>query len=425
MPSLFTSLQHLLIKPAYTIVSTLYTILIYITPARIQTRLSRTTSVYRQIINLLIGRALPDLTTFIPNVDLTGKNAIVTGSNSGIGLTIALELARRGANVALACRSLSRGETALQHILWNVPEAKGRVSVLKLDTSDLDSVKAFAVQWVESTASASRGAAGAKKLDILVHNAGISHAPPGKELTDDGIETLYATNFLGSFLLTYLLEPYLSGNARVVFTSSTGQLAGRFKDDFSLGPVRGVSEPGFHFPISKVPILGWERGSQGDSARYGMTKAMQCVLARILQRRWDQALSESQDKVQTQVTDPAVEDGEQFINRKRTAHSFTPDFTMTPIFGKFEATSGSWLNGLLRDPVFTLLKLGTVLATDVEQGAATGTWLACTRDLNVINGGGNHWDRMSRAFSVADAMSDEKLQRLWQRWQRDAGIEWT
>jgi hypothetical protein len=104
-------------------------------------------------------------------------------------------------------------------------------------------------------------------------------------------------------------------------------------------------------------------------------------------------------------------------NGKKTAHSFTPGFTMTPIFGKFEATS--------RDPAFVLLKMGTALATNVDQGAATGVWLACTRDIEVVNGGGGYWNRMSREFSVTDKMSDEMLTRLWKRWKRDGGVKWT
>ena len=411
MHPLLNSLHRLLIQPLLTTFKTLYSLVIYITPTRLQLRLRRITSVYRQILNLLIGRALPDLTAYIPNTDLTSKNAIITGSNSGIGLQIALELTRRGANVVLACRSPSRGEGAVQHILWNVPEAKGRVILMKLDTSSLDSVKEFAVRWVEEQPLDGAVQGERAKVDILVHNAGISHAPSGKDLTEDGIETIYATNFLGSFLLTYLLEPYLSSSARVIFTSSTGQLSGSFSSDFSRGPVRGVVEPGFHTKKSRVPLLGWEYVTRGDSVRYGMGKAMQCAMARLLQRRWDRKLTE------------AVNHQSDVAARKKTAHSFTPGFTMTPIFGKFEATS--WIAGLLKDPVFKLLQVGTVLATDVDQGAATGAWLACTQDREVVHKGGGHWDRMARVFSVADGMSDEKLDRLWERWERDVGIEWT
>lgn len=129
-----------------------------------------------------------------------------------------------------------------------------------------------------------------------MHNAGIPHAPARQGFTDDGIDTLYATNLLGSFLLTYLLEPYLDGDARVVFTSSTGQLSGKLKDDFSLGPVRGVCEPGFHTASSRVPGLGWEYWSRRDSARYEMTKAIQCVMAKMLQRLWDRAALERRKK---------------------------------------------------------------------------------------------------------------------------------
>ena len=80
---------------------------------------------------------------------------------------------------------------------------------------------------------------------------------------------------------------------------------------------------------------------------------------------------------------------------------------------------------MLRDPVFALLKVGTPLATDVEHGAATGIWLAYAHGVAVKNGGGGYWDRMRREFGVADKTRDEILARLWKRWQRDPGVEWT
>ena len=400
------SLTRTLLDPIISLLLTLSQALTYIVPSSTQRRISNIFSVYHQLLNLVIGRLLPDLPPLIPNTNLGGKTAIVSGSNSGIGQQIALDLCRRGATVVLACRSESRGEAALQHILWNVPTAKGRVSVLKLDTSSLASVKEFAINWANLQSSL-HPLQGERKLDILVHNAGISQAPPNQELTDDGIEMLYATNFLGSFLLTFLLEPYLSGDARVVLTSSTGQLSARFKETFSLGPVRGVCEPGFHTAYSKVPVLGWERVGSRASARYAMTKGMQCAFARMLQRRWDGQVASTED------------------GKKRTAHAFTPGFTFTPIFGKLGMRSGAWLSDLLRDPAYALLTVGTALATDVEQGAATGTWLACTRDPAVVYGGGGYWDRLSREFSVADKLRDEVMQRLWTRWERDCGIEWT
>src|SRR5262245_56498186 len=74
--------------------------------------------------------------------DLTGRRAIVTGANSGIGYHTALELARHGAAVLLACRSAERGQQALQRIRAELPSAA--VALGSLDLSSLESVRAFA-----------------------------------------------------------------------------------------------------------------------------------------------------------------------------------------------------------------------------------------------------------------------------------------
>jgi len=133
MPAFINSLCRFFIAPLLSLISTIYSFLLFILPQALQTRLQRSISINRQLLNLLIGRLLPDLTQQLPPTDLTGRNAIVTGANSGIGLQIALELTRRGASVVMACRSPQRGETARQHILWNFPDAKASVSVLELD----------------------------------------------------------------------------------------------------------------------------------------------------------------------------------------------------------------------------------------------------------------------------------------------------
>lgn len=433
-------------------------------PRGVQNHIAIWASIARQLSHLLLGRFLADLppTARVPLDSLRGKHAIVTGANSGIGLHIALSLAKRGASVVLACRSQSRAAAARQHILWNVPEAMGRVSVMALDTADSDAVKLFAVAWAEvyaglrtrSNADADAdadaevddeapydgdgdsdtGLGRHRRIDILVHNAGVTDTD--SELVDDGdgagVEALYATNFLGSFLLTYLLEPYLSPDARVIFTSSTAQLWARFNPDFALGPVRGVCEPGFHTASTKLPLLGLELWNRAGSARYGMTKAMQCAMAKCLQRRWDAQDAERDRRKRNNNSNhnnhnnhppiPHPKQNKRPARWRRTAHAFTPGFTDTPIFAKF--AKASWYQDFIQDPRFALMRLGTALATDVEQGAATGVWLACAQDASIREGRGGYWDRMRREFSVADRMSDEMLARLWTRWEKDAGIEW-
>ena len=146
---------------------------------------------------------------------------------------------------------------------------------------------------------------------------------------------------------------------------------------------------------------------------------MQCAFARLLQQRWDKQASKSDADSEQEVV----------VKGRRTAHAFTPAFTMTPIFGKFQ-TGSSFLVDLLKDPIFAMLAVTTFLATHVSQGAMTGLWLASAPAVEIAkqdtfgNGGGGFWDRMARKVSIADVMSERFLARLWKRWEADAGIDW-
>jgi NAD(P)-dependent dehydrogenase (short-subunit alcohol dehydrogenase family) len=148
--------------------------------------------------------------------DLTGKRAIVTGANSGIGLWTSLELAHHGATVVLGCRSAERGEKALATIRDAVPDAD--VVLGSLDLADLASVRAFA----ETHGSA---------LDLLINNAGVMALP--YRTTADGFEMQFGTDHLGHFALTGLLLPALleRPGARVVTVTSTMHWLGRIHFD--------------------------------------------------------------------------------------------------------------------------------------------------------------------------------------------------
>src|SRR6516165_7167841 len=123
--------------------------------------------------------------------DLSGKNIIVTGANSGIGYYAALELAKAGADVVLACRSAAKGEEAAAKVN---AEAPGRALFLPLDLADFASVQEFAAVYKERHG----------KLDILINNAGVM-ALPTRHVTAQGYEQQFGVNFLGHFLLTALL----------------------------------------------------------------------------------------------------------------------------------------------------------------------------------------------------------------------------
>jgi NAD(P)-dependent dehydrogenase (short-subunit alcohol dehydrogenase family) len=140
--------------------------------------------------------------------DQSGRVAIVTGANSGLGLATARELARAGARVVIACRSAAKGDQAASGIRGSVPNAL--VEVAPLDLADLGSVREFVAGFAGSD----------RALDLLINNAGIMAAP--RRLTKDGFESQFGTNHLGHFALTGLLLPALlkAPAPRVVTVSS-------------------------------------------------------------------------------------------------------------------------------------------------------------------------------------------------------------
>jgi NAD(P)-dependent dehydrogenase (short-subunit alcohol dehydrogenase family) len=153
--------------------------------------------------------------------DQSGRTAIVTGANSGLGLSTARELARHGAKVVLACRNTEKGAAALETIRSAAPAAQ--LELAELDLGSLASVEAFALGF-----GASHGSEG---LDLLVNNAGVM-APPRRE-TADGFELQLGTNLLGHFALTGRLIGLMEGrdDARVVTLSSNAHKMGRINFD--------------------------------------------------------------------------------------------------------------------------------------------------------------------------------------------------
>uniref|UniRef100_A0A7S2U1R6 Protochlorophyllide reductase n=1 Tax=Lotharella oceanica TaxID=641309 RepID=A0A7S2U1R6_9EUKA len=161
-----------------------------------------------------------------PAKDLTGKVAIVTGSNCGIGRETAFHLGQMGATVVLACRNPERGEEAERGLvarLKKIPgQHNGHFVFMELDLSDLRSVMKFCECFVKRYG----------KLDILVNNAGIGHTLT-KSATKQGFDLIFGVNYLGHFALTRNLLPLMcsrhqytgcsqiaEGQARIVNLSS-------------------------------------------------------------------------------------------------------------------------------------------------------------------------------------------------------------
>ena len=155
--------------------------------------------------------------------DQSGRIAIVTGANSGLGSETALALAARGARVVLACRDASKAQAALETIRAASPAAS--VEVMALDLASLASIRAFA------------GAVSTRheRLDLLCNNAGVMAIP--RRRTADGFEMQLGTNHLGHFALTGLLLPLLlaTPKSRVVSVSSSAHRPGKIHwDDLQL-----------------------------------------------------------------------------------------------------------------------------------------------------------------------------------------------
>ena len=147
--------------------------------------------------------------------DQSGRVAVVTGANGGLGLEVAREMARRGALVVMAARDQAKAASARDAIVTRVPAAE--LQLRPLDLASLASVREAAAAVL----------AGHPRVDILVNNAGLMGIDERR--TEDGFEMQLGVNHLGHFALTALLLPALlqSDGARVVSVTSTGRHFGR------------------------------------------------------------------------------------------------------------------------------------------------------------------------------------------------------
>lgn len=184
--------------------------------------------------------------------DQSGRLAIVTGSNTGLGYDNARALAARGAKVVMAVRDTAKGEEAAARIRKLTPGAE--VAVHKLDLGSLASVR---------TAGAELAAA-YPRIDLLINNAGVMYPP--KSTTADGFELQFGTNHLGHFALTGLLLKNLLpvDSSRVVVVASIAHKI-KAKIDFA--------------------DLQWESRSYDKVASYGQSKLANLMFAYDLQRR--------------------------------------------------------------------------------------------------------------------------------------------
>lgn len=150
---------------------------------------------------------------------LDGKTVLITGANTGIGKETAVDLARRGARVILACRDMDRANKAAEDV--KKQSGNDNVVVKKVDLASLQSVRQLAKDVLATE----------ERLDILINNAGIMSCP--KWQTEDGFEMQFGVNHLGHFLLTNCLLDLLkkSSPSRIVNVSSLAHERGQIYFD--------------------------------------------------------------------------------------------------------------------------------------------------------------------------------------------------
>ncbi len=150
---------------------------------------------------------------------MSGKICMVTGANGGIGYVTALELAKMGATVVLVCRNKSKGEAARSEI--QTKSGNQSVDLLLADLSSQKSIRQLAEDFKSKY----------QHLHVLVNNAGAAFGQ--RTVTEDGLESTFAMNHLGYFLLTVLLLDVLKASApsRIVNVSSSGHQTGRIDFD--------------------------------------------------------------------------------------------------------------------------------------------------------------------------------------------------
>ncbi|KAG0045190.1 hypothetical protein BGZ83_009576 [Gryganskiella cystojenkinii] len=287
--------------------------------------------------------------------DLTGKVAIVTGANSGLGYMTTVTLAGHGAHVILACRSKERATAAIERAKKEIKQkypraAEPKLEFLELDLNDMTKTKKAANEFLE------RGL----PIHILVNNSGISST---FELSADGIESMFAVNHMGHFVFTLALLDRIkeSQPSRIVILSS-------------LAHEQGVPE-GIDFETLNDPTR------YKDMSRYGRSKLANMLFGKALARRLQN------EQVYVNIVHPG------FVSTEMT-HKEN---------GVFKGISKVFFDLAVR-----------YVALPVEQGALTQIYLATSPEIENKDIRGRYFIPVANEIQPSAQGQDEALQeKLW------------
>lgn len=294
--------------------------------------------------------------------DLSGKTYIVTGGNSGIGYSTVKGLASKNAKVYMTARSATKAEEAIQLIKRENPKAD--IHLLIMDHTKLATVVAAAKEFASKE----------EKLYGLVNNAGIMMVP--FELTSDGYEIQFQTNYIAHWLFTWHLMPTIlrtakesqPGDVRVVDVSSDGH------DLFS--------------PTNGIDFVDMTFKTKNNGTRYGASKLGNVLQARELSRRYGPNRA---DKSVPEVWTASLHPG---VVKTNLAN---------------EATFG---NPVLKTIVMGLLKLG--IAVDKDEGALTQLFAVASKDFRSEWSGGYFVPTAKKATPSKYGRDDEMARKLWE-----------
>jgi NAD(P)-dependent dehydrogenase (short-subunit alcohol dehydrogenase family) len=288
--------------------------------------------------------------------NLNQKTIIITGANSGVGKAAAIQLASIGATVILACRSVVRGSQSLAEVKKSANSEK--VELMMLDMSSQTSISQFVKMF----------SARHQRLDVLIHNAAnFDHTLKNQTMTSDGVETIFATNHVGVFLLTHLLLDVLkaSSPSRIITVASKGLVMYPFLD-------------------IEVDNLNGERKFNTQHAYYHSKQAQVMFTYDLAERLKG-----------TGVT----------VNCVRITNVAIPDERLTHI--------PAWLRKIYH--------LKRSMSITPERQAETYVYLAADPDVQSITG--DYWDENNHQVrSNQKSYNHETWKRLWDESERLAGI---